>query len=116
MSTSSLCLCPRAASVWRTIGINANTANFRHPKCLWSEPYLPDQVRTYVTLLILWHIWKSRNALIFDHVSIPAQETIRRNAQETIRRTVTAMEQWNGRYRRLTPQWEVWADFLRSRL
>jgi hypothetical protein len=35
------------------------------PWLLGCELPLPDQVRTDVAILILWHIWKGRNAKIF---------------------------------------------------
>jgi hypothetical protein len=47
----------------KTIFPNKNVGS---PWLLGVEINLPDSVRTDVMLLLLWHIWKARNALIFD--------------------------------------------------
>ncbi|KAF8775224.1 hypothetical protein HU200_004625 [Digitaria exilis] len=44
--------CPRSAAVWARLGITGH-------------------LMSYVMLLILWTIWKARNAVIFDHMLLP---------------------------------------------
>nr|CAB3449123.1 unnamed protein product [Digitaria exilis] len=62
---------------------------------------LPSEVKTDV--MLLWHMWKARNSLIFDQVVL--------SPQNIIRRTISTMEQWTVRYRKLSLHWNVWIEF-----
>ncbi|KAF8676060.1 hypothetical protein HU200_047565 [Digitaria exilis] len=79
---------------------------FQEPRLHGLSLGLPEEVRVDAVLVVLWHIWKARNALIFD------QETT--SPQQTIRRMVAVMEQWRRRCRGLGSQWMAWADYLGS--
>ncbi|KAF8657007.1 hypothetical protein HU200_060340 [Digitaria exilis] len=100
--------CPTAISIWGCLGIDANASNFRYPAHLGQELEIPHQVQTDVMLLLLWHIWKARNAMLFEHKD--------QTTTETIRRVIVDMEAWQMRYRRLNLYWQAWRDFLLSRL
>jgi hypothetical protein len=67
--THILLECPAAMAIWQLIGIDPHPEEFRLPWLLGRELQLPSTVHTDVVLLLLWHIWKARNALIFDLVS-----------------------------------------------
>jgi hypothetical protein len=69
---------------------------------------LPVCVHSDVFVLVLWHIWKARNALIFYHK--PSSAT------QVLRQVVNNMSAWSCRYQKMTPHWNCWRDFLCSRL
>uniref|UniRef100_K3ZMQ4 Reverse transcriptase zinc-binding domain-containing protein n=1 Tax=Setaria italica TaxID=4555 RepID=K3ZMQ4_SETIT len=75
---------------------------------LHPELHLPEDVHIDVILLMLWQIWKARNALIFDHKTS--------SAGDVIRRVINDMDSWSCRYKKTRPQWNCWRDFLCSRL
>jgi len=50
---------------------------------------LPDKVRLDIVLLILWHLWKSRNADIFDQADSSSHDVINRVARD--------IDSWIGR-------------------
>ena len=66
---------------------------------------LPENVRLDIVLLILWHLWKSRNAAIFDQTDSSSQDIINRVARN--------IDSWMGRYKRNLPyvrEWRTWLD------
>ncbi|KAF8691324.1 hypothetical protein HU200_040451 [Digitaria exilis] len=93
--------CPRAVVFWHILGIDVNPGNFRKSHLLGQSLGLPSEVKTDV--MLLWHMWKARNSLIFDQVVL--------SPQNIIRRTISTMEQWTVRYRKLSLHWNVWIEF-----
>ena len=98
--------CPSAVSVWCKIGISVNTENFKMPWLLGCNLGLPDSCQTDVILLLLWHIWKARNELIFDQKHLTTSEVLRRCS--------TDLYDWSCRYKKHKLQIRAWGDFLRS--
>ena len=64
------------------------------------------QTRTDATLILLWHLWKARNAKIFEQLVLPPREVIRRAAQD--------LDVWCFRYRRTPHQILAWHDYFFS--
>lgn len=55
-------------------------------------------------LLILWHVWKARNALIFDQ-----------NANSPIallRKVLHDVDAWSCRYRKLRSEVRAWREWM----
>lgn len=64
--------------------------------------YFPSRVD--VILLILWHLWKARNAMIFDHVdSTPTAILIR---------ITKDIDTWSCRYKKCCSDLEKWRDWV----
>ena len=66
---------------------------------------LPDKVRLDIVLLILWHLWKSRNAVIFDQADSSSQDVINRVSRD--------IDSWISRYKKILPsfrEWRTWPD------
>ena len=98
--------CPVARQVWRRLGLDADTLDPRRP---WQFPLnsmLPDTVCIDVVLLLLWHMWKARNAKIFDHVNS--------SPLDIIRRVLKDMDLWSCRFRRLHQDLQSWRSWLAS--
>nr|CAB3477673.1 unnamed protein product [Digitaria exilis] len=70
------------------------------------ELQLPRATHLDVITLILWHIWKARNAVIFD------QHTM--TLQMVLRRILNDMDSWKTRYKQYDQEWEAWRLFLSS--
>ncbi|RCV46324.1 hypothetical protein SETIT_9G522400v2, partial [Setaria italica] len=99
--------CPRAQDSWARLGITVDPRGHTMPWLLGCALPLPDQIRTDIAILILWHIWKARNAKIFEQLVLTPQEVIRRAARD--------VEVWSCRYRKLRPHILAWRDFLFTR-
>ncbi|KAF8658817.1 hypothetical protein HU200_059309 [Digitaria exilis] len=59
-----------------------------------------------VMVLTLWHIWKARNSLIFDHKSC--------TASEIIGRVMGDLGLWHCRYGKDKGAITIWRDYLYS--
>ena len=94
--------CPRARDVWLRLGHLPLPGQHRTPWALGSEPPLPDQARPDVMLLLLWHIWKARNALIFNRDNL--------STMDVLRRVLHDLEIWRCRYGRLSLYVDLWKD------
>ncbi|KAF8686952.1 hypothetical protein HU200_043230 [Digitaria exilis] len=98
--------CPCAMEVWHRIKINMRPGGFRQPWSLWAEVQLPDSVQMDVIVLVLWQIWKARNALIFDH-KLPSPS-------EIIRKALDDLTSWKCRYKDNKEAIAIWGDYLYS--
>ncbi|KAF8670147.1 hypothetical protein HU200_050901 [Digitaria exilis] len=58
--------CPTASAVWVLVGATYHQDLCRTPWLIGDNLPLPSQVQLDVVLLIMWQIWKARNAMIFD--------------------------------------------------
>jgi len=57
-------------------------------------------------LLLLWHIWKARNGLIFERqVS---------TSQDILRRTLKDIDAWSCRYKKLCLEVQAWREWIAS--
>jgi len=70
--------CPRARAVWLRIGHLPLPGQHRMHWTLGCNLPPPDRTRPDVMLLLLWHIWKARNALIFNHDNLSTMDVLRR--------------------------------------
>ncbi|KAF8662298.1 hypothetical protein HU200_056505 [Digitaria exilis] len=96
--------CPRASAVWHLMGISLQPEAHKTPWLIGVNPHLPAQVQTDVMLVVMWHIWKVRTALIFDHKTS--------TAALTLTRAIDDLDLWKSRYKK-DKQWIVaWRDFL----
>ncbi|KAF8783842.1 hypothetical protein HU200_000282 [Digitaria exilis] len=98
--------CPRAAATWLKIQISCRPERLLHPWLLGSELPLPYSVCFDVAMLILWQLWKARNARVFDHKSS--------SAEDVIRRVVNDLDTWHCRYGKLKDHLKAWRDHLHS--
>jgi hypothetical protein len=67
----------------------------------------PGAVHLDAILLVLWHIWKARNALIFD-------KQRRLGTKEVIHRVQVDMSSWTCRFKKTSQLWVAWRDYLAS--
>ena len=74
--------CSRVHEVWSRLGINLTPGAHKTPWLIGCHLPLPDQTRTDVTLVLLCHLSKARNAKIFEQLVLPPQEVIRRATQD----------------------------------
>ncbi|RCV18209.1 hypothetical protein SETIT_3G281400v2, partial [Setaria italica] len=100
--------CPNAANVWQLIGITVQANDYKYPWILGKELSLPSHVHLDVIMMVLWQIWKARNALIF--YGKPS------SAHEVVRRVIKDFEAWKFRYRKHLTQILCWRDYLMARL
>lgn len=59
-------ICPRARRVWDRLNVHILEGQQRLSWLIGCESHHPAQVRLDMVLNILWHIWKARNAMIFN--------------------------------------------------
>lgn len=90
-NTSSTPPLANARQVWDLAQINVEQGLYKLPWFLGQELQLPAQVGTDVILVVLWHIWKARNALIFDRT------------HSTASRVINDIDSWSCRFRTLKP-------------
>jgi len=57
--------CPRECRIWRFLHTTVSEGLQRQPWCIGLDLDLPAKVID-VMLISLWHIWKARNAMIFN--------------------------------------------------
>jgi hypothetical protein len=98
--------CPSARTVWALLGIEHLFGDCRCPWILGKELCLPAAVHLDVILLILWHIWKARNAPIFDHQILSGREILKRITDD--------MAAWSCRYRKTNQLCQHWRNYLCS--
>jgi hypothetical protein len=96
--------CPAAGVVWRRVGIGNTSNRFRRPWLLGVELHLPTPVQLDVIMLILWQIWKARNALIFDHRTL--------SPQDIISKVVHDLHAWQPRYSTRGHDLQCWINYL----
>jgi len=65
---------------------------------------LPDMLRVDFFLLLLWHLWKARNAMIFYQLDLPPREVLNRVALD--------LDAWTKRYKKHRLELQVWRDWL----
>jgi len=65
---------------------------------------LPDVLRVDFFLLLLWHLWKARNAMIFYQLDLPPREVLNRVALD--------LDAWTRRYKKHRLELQVWRDWL----
>ena len=97
--------CRRARDVWARLGFSVPSSLVQRPWDIGVSTPLPENVRLDIVLLILWHLWKSRNAAIFDHTDSSSQDIINRVAKN--------IDSWMGRYKGNLPylrEWRTWLD------
>ena len=100
--------CPCARAVWDHLGIAIGDDVHRHPWLLGCELQLPDTVQADVMLLLLWHIWKAWNAVIFDKQAS--------SHTDILRRLIKDMEMYGCRYKKLRFDFDRWKSYFLSRL
>jgi hypothetical protein len=57
-------------------------SSHKYPWLIGCSLPLPDQTRTDVTLVLLWRIWKARNAKIFEQLVLPPPDVIPRATKD----------------------------------
>ena len=60
--------CPLATSVWDKLALDVQGCNLRFPWLIGLGISLPEVLRVNIVFIVLWQLWKARNAKIFDHV------------------------------------------------
>ena len=82
---------------------------YRRPWDIGVNVPLPDAVRLDIVLLILWHLWKCRNTVVFDQNDSGSLDVLTRVDRD--------MDAWMSRYRKVSPsvqQWKVWLNHCAS--
>ncbi|KAF8776625.1 hypothetical protein HU200_003349 [Digitaria exilis] len=77
--------------------------------CTWlvgRELQLSPKLQYDAALLILWHLWKARNARIFDNQHL--------NEWEILRHVVRDMDLWRRRFKHDQALWEAWRNHICS--
>jgi hypothetical protein len=72
-----LVACPRAARVWDRLNINIQAGDQKTPWFIGQTINLLAEVRLDMMLIILWHIWKARDTLIFEAADITTLGVLR---------------------------------------
>ena len=98
--------CPRAQEVWRRLGVSVVGGMQRAPWVLGCELQLPHSVQVDVILLLLWQLWKARNALIFEKINT--------SPVEVLVKTVKDMDFWRCRFRNFASDFNRWHSFVLS--
>jgi len=79
---------------------------FRRPWDIQVADFLPVTVKLDMLLLILWHIWKARNSLVFErHIS---------SSTDIVRKVLQDLDAWSCRYRKLRSEIQAWRVWLTS--
>jgi hypothetical protein len=100
--------CPSAAEIWTLTGIHVDGNSHMLPWFLGKELDLPTEVRLDAVVVLHWHIWKARNALIFDH-----QNSI---AVGVVRKVISNLDSSACRYNKHRPHLRCWRDYVLSRI
>lgn len=96
--------CPCAQEIWHRLSFTLHDLTLRRPWDFDLSYPLPEAVRVDMMLLILWHIWKARNAMIFEHQH--------HSSSDVLRRVVQDIDSWSCRFRRLLTDINVWRDWI----
>ncbi|KAF8662393.1 hypothetical protein HU200_055973 [Digitaria exilis] len=92
--------CPIALRFWRLVGFHHTDASVANHWLLGRELQLPSQVQYDAVLVLLWHLWKARNAKIFDNLQL-TEEAI-------LRHTLSDMDLWRPRFKDAQDLWGFW--------
>ena len=92
--------CRKAQDLWARLGIFVQCEVVRRPWDIGVATSLPEAVRVDVILLILWHLWKARNAMIFDHVDSTSTVILIRITKD--------IDTWSCRYKKCCSDLEKW--------
>ena len=95
---------PCAQEIWHRLSFTLHDLTLRRPWDFDLSYPLPEAVRVDMMLLILWHIWKARNAMIFEHQH--------HSSSDVLRRVVQDIDSWSCRFRRLLTDINVWRDWI----
>jgi len=76
--------CHKAHAVWVRLGISMHCDLVQRPWDIVVGVTLPDVLRVDFFLLLLWHLWKARNAMIFDQLDLPWISTLGRDGTRNI--------------------------------
>jgi len=82
--------CPCAQEIWHRLSFTLHDLTLRRPWDFDLSYPLPEAVRVDMMLLILWHIWKARNAMIFEHQH--------HSSSDVLRRVVQDIDSWSCRF------------------
>lgn len=98
--------CRAAVSIWNRLHITLLGDVFRRPWELVLTNDLPKTVHVDMILLILWHVWKARNALVFYQQNL--------STSDIIRKVLHDVDTWSCRYKKLRADVNTWRDWLDS--
>uniref|UniRef100_A0A453FU27 Reverse transcriptase zinc-binding domain-containing protein n=1 Tax=Aegilops tauschii subsp. strangulata TaxID=200361 RepID=A0A453FU27_AEGTS len=101
--------CPAARRIWQRLGLQPLAAPIDGLFSTTLPSALPDTVRPFMLLLILWKIWDARNKKVFQNLELDASQTLRAILDDLIT--------WSHRLRTETLKGYagLWRDFLSSR-
>jgi hypothetical protein len=92
--------------VWDRLNINLFDGDQKLPWTIGRTINLPAKVHMDMMLIILWHIWKARNALIFEAEDITTAGALRAAIKDA--------GKWACRYKEDKALVIAWVDYLRS--
>jgi len=72
--------CHKAHDVWECLGMSLHGDLVQRPWDIGVGVTLPDAIRVDFFLLLLWHIWKARNSMIFYQLDSTPHAVLRRVA------------------------------------
>ena len=70
--------CHKAHDVWECLGISLHGDLVQRPGDIGIGVTLSDAIRVHFFLLLLWHIWKARNSMIFYLLDSTPHAVLRR--------------------------------------
>ena len=85
-------------------GVSVQAGLVRRPWDIGAGIPLPDAVRVDAIVLILWHLWKARNAAIFDNANL--------NSTDVLCRVARDLDSWASRYKKLQTAAQAWRAWL----
>ena len=101
--------CHKARAVWSCLGVSVHGDLVQRPWDIGVAIPHPGAIRIDIVLLILWHLWKSRNTMIFDQAdSTPL---------DTILRAIRDLDAWSSRYKKHSSalqDWRLWLQLCTS--
>lgn len=98
--------CPRARRIWDLLKIAIGEGDQRRPAAIGASLDFPPSVRLDVVLVLLWNIWKSRNALIFDGKDSAPSEVLRASYRDLI--------VWACKYKDAHVLIRAWANYIQN--
>ena len=96
--------CHVPQEIWACLHFSIQNDSFRRPWQIDLPNTLPETISVDMLLILLWHIWKARNELVFDRHDL--------SPTEIIRKTLRDIDAWSCRYKRLRPDVFVWREWL----
>jgi hypothetical protein len=98
--------CPKARRIWRCLHTTVSEGLQQQPWCIGLDLDLPAKVRLDVMLISLWHIWKARNAMIFNNEDV--------SPNVVLHGIINDLDCWACRYKRDRGLIGAWKAYIQE--